>query len=90
MIFVHHIIVTKATPGASPKRKSFSHLTEDVVDDALSDMARQMTVPLVGILDRVAIPPEHRRRPRWSIEEDNIMENLSYLLNFFSIGICCF
>ena len=68
------------TPRPSPKRKSLSHLTEDVVDDALSDMARKTTVPLVGTLDRVTILPEYRRRPRRSIEdvEDNMV------LSFFS------
>jgi hypothetical protein len=53
--------------------KISSHLTEDVVDDAFSDMARQPMLPWAAAFDCGAILPEHRRRPSRSTEEVDSM-----------------
>lgn len=53
--------------------KNPSHLTEDVVDDAFSDMARQPMLSRAAAFDCGAILPEHRRRPSRSTVDDSMV-----------------
>jgi hypothetical protein len=46
-------------------------LTEDVVDDTFADMARHAMLLLVG--RGMTIPPEHRRKPRRTVEPNIVV-----------------